>query len=196
MANKLPEPEDPTSQPTPEMVAQRSAARRQAVVDASVETIDSRSLGIPINTFTTLSRPAQWCTLLLMLIGASTAGSAGGIKTTTVYVLARDSSRLLMRRQIGPALGYAAIWIIIYLLAILTTTVFLIQLYPQVQSDRLLFLAVSAVGNVGASQEPITLGGPNIHVLTLAMLFGRFAPMALLWWAATRSAGEMDVAVG
>jgi trk system potassium uptake protein TrkH len=196
--SNIPEAETvPTSPAQVQEESQRvNQARRDGIVNAAVEAIDSRTFGLPTSILGTLSRPAQWWALLLMLIGASTAGTGGGIKSTTPYVLARDSTRILMGRPINRGLAFAVIWVVVYLLAVLITTILLIDNYPQVQSDRLLFLAVSAIGNVGASQEPITLAGPSIHVLTLAMLFGRFAPMALLWWAATQSPGEMDVAVG
>ncbi len=169
---------------------------RMAVTLGTTEALNSRSLGMPLNAFTMLSRPSQWVVLLLMLIGAGSASTSGGLKCTTPYVLIRDSIRLLRGREMTRALAIAALWMLVYLLVIFGTTVLLILNYPQVQSDRLLFLAVSAVGNVGTSQEQITMIGSGLYILTFAMLFGRFAPLALLWWAANKIPGKVDVAVG
>jgi Trk-type K+ transport system membrane component len=173
-----------------------SVETRTAIQLAATESMNTRTLGMPFTTFTLLARPAQWFALLLMLIGAAPAGTGGGLKLTTPLVLFRDSIRALRGMEVSPALGVAVLWMLAYLLVVFVTTVALVLIYPQVQSDRLLFLAVSAVGNVGSSQEPITLTGNGLFVLSFAMLFGRLAPLAVLWWMAYATPGEVDVAVG
>jgi Trk-type K+ transport system membrane component len=173
-----------------------SVETRTAIQLAATESMNNRTLGMPFATFTLLSRPAQWIALLLMLIGAAPGGTAGGLKLTTPLVLVRDSIRALRGLEVSAALGVAALWTLAYLLVIFITTVLLVLIYPQVQSDRLLFLAASAVGNVGSSQEQITLTGNGLFVLSFAMLFGRLTPLAILWWMAYTTPGEVDVAVG
>jgi trk system potassium uptake protein len=157
---------------------------RNAVVLGSAESLNSRTLGLPLGSFGSLSRASQWVVLVLMMIGGNPASTAGGIKTTTLFILARDSARLIRGEDVGRLYGFAVAWCGTYLLAIAATTLLLIGLWPEVPADRLLFMAVSAIGNVGTSHEPISFGGAGLHVLTFAMLFGRFAPLALLYWAA------------
>lgn len=169
---------------------------KSAALLGSVEALNSRSLGMPLGSFAMLSRPSQWVVLVLMLIGASPAGTGGGIKGTTLYVLVRDPVRLLFGRPISPALGLACLWLVAYLLVTFLATLILIWAYPQVQSDRLLFLIVSAITNTGTSQEPVTLTGDGLYILTAAMLFGRFAPLALLWTTAKLVKRDVDVMVG
>lgn len=172
------------------------AEGKAAITGAAVEAINSRSYGLALGTFDAVSRPSQWIILLLMLIGASPAGTGGGLKTTTVYLLLRDPIRLLRGRTITPALGFAVVWLLIYFLAGFISTLLLIWTHPQVQSDRLLFLAASALSNCGSSQGPVLLGADGLYILSGTMLFGRFAPLLMLWWAARAEPGRVDVAVG
>ena len=65
---------------------------------------------------------------------------------------------------------------------------------PQMPADRLIFLTISAVSNVGLSHDPISIVGPGLFLLSLLMLAGRLAPLAVLWWMARSMRGE-DVLV-
>ena len=156
---------------------------RHAVSVGSTEVINSRSLGLPLEVFNNLSRPSQWVELLLMLIGASPGGTGGGIGTVVVFIFLCFAIRIMKGQSVPPIFGLICIWIVLYLLATLTTTILLISAQPQVQADRLMFLAVSAIGNVGTSHEPLTSTGSTLYILSSAMFFGRFAPLAMLWWA-------------
>lgn len=169
---------------------------KTAITSAATEAINGRTYGLPLGTFDAVSRPSQWIILILMLIGASPAGTGGGLKTTTAYLLLRDPIRLLRGRAITPALGFAILWLLIYCLAGFISTLLLIWTHPQVQSDRLLFLAASALSNCGTSQGPVLLGADGLYILSGTMVFGRFAPLLMLWWAAKAEPGRVDVAVG
>jgi trk system potassium uptake protein TrkH len=157
---------------------------RTALVIGSTEVLNNRSLGLPLGTFGELARPTQWVVMLLMLIGACPAGTGGGIKATTFYVLARDSARLIRGEVVGRLFGLACLWAGIYLLATLLLTVFMVGNEPQAPEEQMLFLVTSAIGNVGTSPEPIAVTRPSLYILTMAMLFGRFAPLGMIWWAA------------
>jgi Trk-type K+ transport system membrane component len=66
---------------------------------------------------------------------------------------------------------------------------------PELPGDKLLFIASSAVGCVGLSQDPIAMTSTGLFTLSLAMFAGRFAPLVVLWWCA-RTAPGSDVAIG
>jgi Trk-type K+ transport system membrane component len=65
---------------------------------------------------------------------------------------------------------------------------------PQREGDRLLFLAVSALSNVGLSHDPVSMTSAGLDVLLAAMLLGKLVPLGMLWWmAATTREAEMPV---
>jgi trk system potassium uptake protein TrkH len=172
-----------------------SAQRRQTLVLASSHVLNSRTLGWPLGSLIQLSRPSQWILMLVMIIGASPASTGGGMKTTTLYILGRDTARLLRGQVVGRIFGIAVTWVGVYLIIVVATTIGLVWNYPQEPGERMLFLAISAASNVGTSHAPLTLTGAGLYILSAAMLLGRLLPLGILWWSAKYAAGT-DVAVG
>jgi Trk-type K+ transport system membrane component len=122
--------------------------------------------------------------MLLMLIGGTAGGLAGGIKLNTLVELFTGIGRSLRNELAGRLFALAAIWTLGYLLLTLVTLMLLTSFEPEAPADRLLFLAVSAVGNVGLSHDTLSSTGPSLYVLSSAMLLGRIAPLLLLWHTA------------
>jgi trk system potassium uptake protein TrkH len=168
---------------------------RKAVILGSTEMLNSRTLGLPFDSFAVLGRSSQWIVLVAMAIGACPGGTGGGIKCTTLVVLGRDSARLLAGRPVGRMLAVACVWVTTFLVLSLATTLCLLLSEPQMTADQLLFLSVSALSNCGTSHEPIAITGAGLYVLSSAMLAGRFLPLAILWWAA-RNVPDADIAAG
>jgi Trk-type K+ transport system membrane component len=129
-----------------------------------------------------------------MLIGAAPGGSGGGMKVTALFHLFRGVRRSL-RREVGLRItGIAGTWVAGYFLILLLTLLGLLSTVGEMPADRLVFLTASAVGNVGLSHDPLALTGGGLYVLDLAMLIGRLAPLAVLWWIAATTE-DADVAV-
>jgi trk system potassium uptake protein len=168
---------------------------RHAVVSSSAIALNSRSLGWPVDGPAAWPRTMPWIVMILMLVGASPAGTGGGIKTTTVYALGRGVFSSLRGRGASRIFGIAVSWIGLYLLVVLITTLMLASTEPQLPADQLLFIAGSAVGNVGWSTSPISITGSGMYTLSGAMMAGRLMPLMVLWWAALTT-GDADVAVG
>jgi len=166
----------------------------QAAIVGSAVVMNSRTLGFPLDTLGLVSRPSQWIVLLLMAIGGSGAGTAGGIKITTFFGIGRGAIRAMCGKAVDRVFGVMCIWFAIYWLMVLATTISLVAAQPQAAGDRLLFLAVSAVSNVGISHEPILYTGVTLYILSGAMLLGRFVPIAMLWWAAARGIRSEELA--
>jgi trk system potassium uptake protein TrkH len=165
-----------------------------AVATASALSIDSRTAGLPLTTISAMSRTAQWLLIVLMLIGAAPGGAGGGMKVTAVFHFFRGARRALRREPGLRVTGIAAVWIGSYLLLTLASVLALLATLPELAADRLLFLAVSAVGNVGLAHDPVSLEGPGNYVLSAAMLIGKAAPLVVLWWCA-QTCDDADVAV-
>jgi trk system potassium uptake protein TrkH len=162
---------------------------------ASVESINSRTAGLPLEYVGAWPRAAQWVVLVLMFIGASPAGTGGGLKTTTLYELGRGARATLLGRAPGRILGVALVWLCVYTTIILVTMAILLMLETALPGDRALFIAVSAAANVGLSADPVSITGNGLYTLATTMLLGRVLPWIVLWWAALTTP-EADIAVG
>ena len=169
---------------------------RKILSSSSALAIDSRTAGFAIDGAQPpdLPRSAQWLLLLPMMLGGWAAGTAGGIKVNTFIGLFRGISQGLRGGSIGRPVAIAAVWIGTYFA--LTVVFFLMLLWsePDLPADRLLFLTISALSNVGLSHDPVSIAGSGLDVLSCAMLLGRLTPIAMLWWMAmTTREGEMPV---
>jgi trk system potassium uptake protein len=177
----------PTSSPPPSW--------QEIFATASNEALNSRSAGFSFQFATYWPHIAQWLTIGLMFIGASSAGTGGGIKVNTLAVLARGTKNSLAARPVSRTLGIAIIWITLYTAMLAITMSALLITDRQMPPDRLLFLTFSALGNVGLSHDPLTVSDAGLYVLSMAMLAGRIAPVLMLWWMA-ETISTPEIAVG
>jgi Trk-type K+ transport system membrane component len=168
---------------------------RAVVRDSATTSLNARTLGWPVESPATWPRAAVWGVMLLMAIGASPAGTAGGLKTTTLYELIRGSYCSLRARPVSRVFGFAMVWLGAYALLVLTTTMILVATEPQLAADQIFFTSISAVSNVGISYAPISITGDGLYALSISMVLGRLLPLVVLWWAAL-TVRDADVAVG
>jgi len=154
----------------------------RAAMMASVSAVDARSLGLDIVPLSTWPTGVSWCVMGLMLIGACPGSAGGGLFVTTFATLWTGVRRSFTGAPAGRPFAIVCVWIAMYALAVGVTVLALVATAGQGAGDRLLFLAISALGTVGLSHDPISLVGPPLHILTIAMLLGRLAPLAMLWW--------------
>ena len=164
-------------------------AWRSTLASCSVAALNTRSAGLPFQSPAAFTAPAQWILIGLIVIGAASAGTAGGLKITTVWQLCRGARDALCGSAVPRIFGIAVIWCGFYLLALFVGVIVLVGSEPQIPADRLLFLAASALGNVGLSHDPVSITGPGLLILSALMLVGRFAPLAVLWWLAESTPG-------
>jgi trk system potassium uptake protein len=162
---------------------------------SSTLAINGRTAGFPFEYAQDFPRTLPWVLMLIMAIGAAPAGTAGGLKVTTVYHLCRGVWRVLRGEPIGRAFGVAAVWLAIYAGLALVSFLALLATLPQLGADRLAFECISALSNVGLSYEVMMSVGTGLDVLTGTMLIGRLVPLGVLWWMAG-SMREAEVAVG
>jgi trk system potassium uptake protein TrkH len=168
----------------------------QAVLrDSSTMALNARTLGWPVESPATWPRAAAWAVLLLMTVGASPAGTGGGIKTTTLYELGRGTYRAMRSRPVARVFGFAGVWLAAYVALVLVTTMRLVSTEPQLAADQILFTSISAASNVGLSYAPVSITGGGLYTLSVTMMLGRLLPLVILWWAALTTR-EADVAVG
>lgn len=128
-------------------------------------------------------------TMILMFVGAGSAGTSGGIKVGTAAVLALvvwsqvrgTSDVVVFRRRISERVTREATTVVLLGFgAVMVTTVVLLAATSAATLTDALFEAISAFGTVGLSTG-ITPDLPAVGQLTLVltMLVGRLGPVTL-----------------
>jgi len=175
------------------IIPERSGAELsagQTVRLASAGAIDTRSAGLPL-PMESFSRSGHWLLLGLMLLGATPAGTGGGLKVTILPVLLTGVRDVLARRTPPRTFALACVWLVSFGGIFFVAALALLSAQPQLAGDRVLFIAASAVSCVGLSHDPLAVTGSGLYVISLTMLAGRFVPMVILWQQA-RMAGDED----
>ncbi|MDR1726828.1 MAG: potassium transporter TrkH [Acidobacteriota bacterium] len=132
--------------------------------------------------------PIYLIMLFLMFVGGSPGSTAGGIKTTTLAVLALTfwtgitghRHITVHKRRIPPATVYQAAAITFSGMLTLFATLLVLELTQQIPVRELAFEAVSALGTVGMSLGATgALDFAGKVVIMTAMFIGRVGPMTL-----------------
>ncbi len=150
---------------------------------ALFNSITCRTAGFMIDDIAKWSMPAAMLGILLMFIGGSPGGTAGGVRTTTVAVagmniwqMVRGKQRMeLGNRSFGPELAQKAFAIItLSATFVLAVTVLLVIWHPGIPPINLLFEAVSAFSTTGASRgvSPNLTDAGKVAII-ISMLVGR-----------------------
>jgi trk system potassium uptake protein TrkH len=171
------------------------AGGRAAFMVASTAAINTRTAGLPFNMLDYFSTPMQWLLVLLMMIGASPAGTGGGLKATTALLLLAGFRDVLRGRPVPRTFGIAGAWLAVYLLVAGVGFVCLCSIESSLSAAEGAFITISALSNVGLSHGPVMIVGSGMYVLTMVMFVGRLAPLCVLWWMARTTPGA-EVLVG
>lgn len=165
----------------------------KVLTNASIMSLDSRTAGMSIIPIT--SRPLSFFIMLLMIIGASPGGTGGGLKTTTFYELITAPARILRGQPLSRTTGIAFTWLGIYLIALAFFQIMLLWAEPPMPGDRVLFVAISALSNVGLSHDNLSMTRSSLLLVSAAMFFGRIVPLLILWWMVDTTR-DAELAVG
>ncbi|MCY1713310.1 TrkH family potassium uptake protein [Caproiciproducens galactitolivorans] len=128
-------------------------------------------------------------TVILMFIGASPAGTGGGIKTTTFVVLVAavvsvmkgNEDATILKRRLDKSTVYRSLSIVFSAaLLVLITTGIILSADPDVSGVDALFEATSGFGTVGLSAGVTqTLSWISKLAVTFTMYVGRVGPVSL-----------------
>lgn len=158
--------------------------------------VTPRTAGFNTVDYDALSNPGLFLTLLLMVVGGSPGSTAGGLKTTTVALLALSFlARLRGARHVSAfartvpadtvhrAAGLAVGGLILLGVAVFVLTMTELpghQGLDRAHFTRLVFEAHSAFGTVGLSMGVTpTLSRGGRLIVVLLMFVGRVGPLAL-----------------
>jgi len=170
------------------------------VLAAAFHSVSSRTAGF--NTVDTAAmHPETWAvTDLLMFIGGGSAGTAGGIKVTTCFLLAfviwseirAEPDVVIGRRRISSATARQALTVALLGALLVTFGTIVLLMLTDEPLDRVLFESVSAFATVGLSTGiTADLPGAGQLVLVVLMFVGRVGTITVASALALRSSRRL-----
>lgn len=175
---------------------------KEKILSSLFASISPRTAGFNSVDLTKMTNASILFTIFLMFIGGSPGSTAGGVKTSTVGVLAltvisvirgRDDAELFKRR-INKETVYKAFAVVVVglLIVFITTTILSItESASGMPFEYYLFEATSAFGTVGLSlglTQKLTAIGKIIVALT--MYAGRVGPLTVIIALAMKKQGK------
>lgn len=151
--------------------------------------VSPRTAGFSAVDLTSLSKSGTLLSLMLMLIGGSPGSTAGGMKTTTFFVLIlgcltsarRFGSITVFKRKLEEDAVIKASAVFFLYFVCIGLSVFVMGTFEPFGLVELLFECTSAMGTVGVSLglTPV-LSGPSHIILILLMYIGRIGGLSLM----------------
>lgn len=158
------------------------------IVNSLFLSISPRTAGFNSVDISKLSPSGQLLTDILMLIGGNSGSTAGGMKVTTVIVVAAtlfataksQENVVLFKRRVSIKVVKQSISLVIAYLSIVLLATLIIGSYEPFDITQIIFEVISAIGTVGLS-----LGltqNAMIHtkvIITILMYIGRLGALTL-----------------
>ncbi len=178
-----------------------------SVLSAFFQSVTLRTAGFSLFPQENLTTLSSLFSCLFMFVGGSPIGTAGGIKTVTIfffllnaesYIRGRSETLVFRRRVPEELLRRAGAIVTVSAAAVLSLTALLIAL-ERVPAADALFEMVSACATVGLSRSLTPgLGTAGRLAVAFAMFLGRIGPlsMAVFFAAPDREKGHIRHAPG
>lgn len=152
------------------------------------QSVTTRTAGFASIPQENLTGAGSIVSLLLMVVGGSPVGTAGGIKTVTVVVLIFSAISTIKNKNETTLLGRTvsvgsirkALAVVVTFLAVMLTSVVLLSMVTDAPIINVIYESVSATATVGLSKNLtpcLDLAGKLIIIAT--MYFGRIGPISL-----------------
>ena len=152
------------------------------------QSVTTRTAGFASIPQENLTNASAALSIILMLIGASPVGTAGGMKTVTIAVLAcsalatirNKSSATLFGRRISEESVKKAVAVVVTFLTICTISTVLLMSTSNISVIDAVYETVSATATVGLSRNlTATLNTFGKLIIIVTMYFGRVGPISL-----------------
>ncbi len=169
------------------------------VMAAFFQSVTTRTAGFETIPQAELTEGSTLLTMILMLIGGSPAGTAGGIKTTTVGILLltilstvrgkRETE--FMKRRISADAGRTALTVVGLALMVVITASLLLFATDGLEFKDTVYEVVSAIGTVGLTRgitSSLSVAGKVIIIIV--MYIGRIGPVTLALALAMKQRGK------
>ena len=152
------------------------------------QSVTTRTAGFASIPQENLTNASAISSLILMFIGGSPVGTAGGVKTVTVVVLIcsafstirNKSSATIFNRQISEDSIRKAIAVVMTFTVILLSSTVLLSVASDAPALDVIYETVSATATVGLSRNlTATLSTLGKAIVIVNMYFGRIGPISL-----------------
>jgi trk system potassium uptake protein TrkH len=152
------------------------------------QSVTTRTAGFASVPQENLTNASALVSVILMIIGGSPVGTAGGIKTVTVAVLVcsafatikNKNSATLFGRRISEESIKKAVAVVMAFVTICATSTLLLMATNNASFIDVLYETVSATATVGLSRNlTSTLNEAGKLIIILTMYFGRVGPISL-----------------
>ena len=167
-----------------------------AAVNALFQAVSARTAGFQTFAQTALSEPSKMLTCLLMFVGGAPGSVSGGLKITTVFIIAvvmlrrpdrYGDIRIRHHRLSAETINRAVVYFLkaLLLLSCLMMTLLIIEAKHGAGLLQIIFEAISAFATAGYSLDYTPeLSTAGKYVVILAMFTGRIGLVALAFPAA------------
>lgn len=158
------------------------------IQNAWFQSVTLRTAGFNSVDIANISSPTFLIMIAFMFIGGSPGGTAGGVKTTTVGILAmtfwsnatNQNQIITQHRRIHSGTVYRAVTVLVSGVAIWFVIVLMLQVTQGISSRDVIFEATSAIGTVGLSTGATSLLDEiGKVIIIIAMFAGRIGPITL-----------------
>lgn len=163
---------------------------------SAFHSVSTRTAGFATVRQADLRPGTKFITTLLMFIGGSPGGTAGGVKTTTIAMLALTCLNVIYGKRDTECFGRkvpvenlrTGFSVVMAAFGFLITGVTLLTVFePKIDFLSLLYEAVSAIGTVGLSADVTArLGTAGKIVIMCLMYIGRLGPVTIALLFGTR----------
>ena len=152
------------------------------------QSVTTRTAGFATVPQENLTNASSAVSIILMLIGGSPVGTAGGIKTVTITVLVcsafatirNKNSATLFGRRISEESIKKAVAVVVMFLVICAASAILLMATGDASAIDAVYEAVSATATVGLSRNlTATLNTVGKIIIIITMYFGRVGPISL-----------------
>ena len=168
---------------------------KERIIASLFQSVTTRTAGFNTTDLSAFSETGQMMTILLMLVGGSPGSTAGGMKTTTIAVLAvsafavfsRKENAQVFKRRIADDIVKNAATIFLMYIVLFTGGGMIISSIEHIPLLPSLFETASAIGTEGLTLGITTnLGLVSRLILIVLMFFGRVGGLTLVF-AATKA---------
>jgi len=152
------------------------------------QSVTTRTAGFASVPQENLTNASAGVSVILMLIGGSPVGTAGGMKTVTIAVLVcsafatirNKNSATLFGRRVSEASVKKAVAVAVTFLTICTVSAVLLMATSNISALDAVYETVSATATVGLSRNLTpTLNAFGKIIIIVTMYFGRVGPISL-----------------
>lgn len=152
------------------------------------QSVTTRTAGFASVAQENLTNASALVSVILMIIGGSPVGTAGGIKTVTIAVLACSAFATIRNKNSGALFGRRiseesikkAVAVVMAFITICATSTLLLMATNNASFIDVIYETVSAAATVGLSRNlTSTLNDVGKLIIIMTMYFGRVGPISL-----------------